>query len=278
LIERLRQVGPTEPPCLLVAEQQTQGRGRQGRSWHAEQGASLTFSLGLPGRLLGVSGLSLVVGVALAEALAALCYENENPAYQIGIDTPLVHQIGIDVKPAHKIGVKWPNDVCLMEFASGQCRKLGGVLIETIGARTANGVLTGATVIGVGLNITRLSHLPVLSSGYACMREMVTYITAPVVLHHIVRPLVLALLEVEAHGFMAFASRFAACDLLHGCWVQSNRKEAVQSLIQEGRALGVTSEGALQLGQADGTVLALHSGEVSIRPLWGQESAGTAVC
>ena len=65
-----RRAGDTQP-CLLVAEHQTLGRGRQGRSWLAHAGASLTFSLGLPLAPRDWSGLSLAVGVALADALEA---------------------------------------------------------------------------------------------------------------------------------------------------------------------------------------------------------------
>ena len=54
-------------PCLLVAEHQTHGRGRQGRLWQAAPGASLTFSLALPLSPQDWSGLSLAVGVALFE-------------------------------------------------------------------------------------------------------------------------------------------------------------------------------------------------------------------
>ena len=56
-------------PCLLVAEHQTAGRGRLGRSWKSVPGASLTFSLALPLRMADWSGLSLAVGVAIADAL-----------------------------------------------------------------------------------------------------------------------------------------------------------------------------------------------------------------
>src|ERR671929_400254 len=55
-------------PCLLVAEHQTHGRGRQGRTWQAAPGASLTFSLGLPLAPVDWSGLSLAVGVKPAQA------------------------------------------------------------------------------------------------------------------------------------------------------------------------------------------------------------------
>jgi BirA family transcriptional regulator, biotin operon repressor / biotin---[acetyl-CoA-carboxylase] ligase len=82
-------------PVLLVAERQTAGRGRLGRSWHSEPGDSLTFSLGLPLEPVDWSGLSLAVGASLAESL--------HP----------------DVR------LKWPNDLWLQD------RKLAGILIET---------------------------------------------------------------------------------------------------------------------------------------------------
>ena len=61
--------GADVQPCLLVAEQQTRGRGRLGRDWVSSAGASLTFSLALPLAPADWSGLSLAVGLALAEAL-----------------------------------------------------------------------------------------------------------------------------------------------------------------------------------------------------------------
>ena len=61
--------GTSFAPCLLVAERQT-ARPRPARpAWHAMPGASLTFSLAWPVRRGDLSGLSLAVGVALADAL-----------------------------------------------------------------------------------------------------------------------------------------------------------------------------------------------------------------
>jgi BirA family biotin operon repressor/biotin-[acetyl-CoA-carboxylase] ligase len=57
------------PALLVVAEAQTQGRGRNGRAWQSLPGASLTFSLGLPLAPADWSGLSLAVGAALADAI-----------------------------------------------------------------------------------------------------------------------------------------------------------------------------------------------------------------
>src|SRR5438105_5161940 len=79
-------------PCLLVAEHQTHGRGRHGRLWQAAPGASLTFSLGLPLAPKDWAGLSLAVGVALADAL----------------DPPAEGQ-------PPRIAVKWPNDLFLLD-------------------------------------------------------------------------------------------------------------------------------------------------------------------
>ena len=56
-------------PVLLAAEEQTAGRGRLGKGWHSKAGQSLTFSLALPLAPADWSGLSLAVGVSLAESL-----------------------------------------------------------------------------------------------------------------------------------------------------------------------------------------------------------------
>ena len=100
-------------PVLLVAERQSAGRGRLGRGWASAPGDSLTFSLGLPLAPGDWSGLSLAVGVSLAESL--------DP----------------------RIRLKWPNDLWLDD------RKLAGILIETAG--TGPGLRYA--VIGVGINL-----------------------------------------------------------------------------------------------------------------------------
>ena len=100
-------------PTLLVTEAQTAGRGRLGRDWHttdAGVGGALTFSLGLPLAPADWSGLSLVVGVALAESLDA------------------------------RLRLKWPNDLWW------QGRKLAGILIET----AAGAGLAGLAGAGFG--------------------------------------------------------------------------------------------------------------------------------
>jgi BirA family biotin operon repressor/biotin-[acetyl-CoA-carboxylase] ligase len=220
-------------PCLLVAENQTGGRGRQGRVWQSARGASLTFSLALPLARDDWSGLSLAVGVALAEALDPLA-----PGA-----TP-------------RIGLKWPNDLWLMDrFEPGERsgRKLGGVLIETVAAGHRR-----LAVIGIGLNVLPLATGDT-SSGFACLQEIETGIDAPTALARVALPLARALKEFDGGGFAPFAPRFAARDLLTGQAVRTSQSDAT-----EGIAVGVTDFGALEVDTGSG-LLEVTSGEVSVR-------------
>jgi BirA family biotin operon repressor/biotin-[acetyl-CoA-carboxylase] ligase len=223
-------------PCLLVAERQFAGRGRQGRSWQsAAAGASLTFSLSVPLRLADWSGLSLAVGVALADAL-------DPPGTQ-----------------APRIGLKWPNDLWLMDAgqdapdAPPRGRKLGGILIETVAAGTQR-----LAVIGVGLNILPF-EVAQAGSGVASVQELSDEVSAPAVLAQIARPLVLALQTFEREGFAAFLGRYAARDVLRGRPVHT-------TLAAAGVGAGVSPKGALLLRTPAG-LIGIDSGEVSVRPV-----------
>lgn len=221
-------------PCLLVAEHQTGGRGRMGRVWQAAAGASLTFSLSLPMNPADWSGLSLAVGVALADALEPPGSAN-----------------------AQRIGLKWPNDLWLMDSVTTEDaplgRKIGGILIETVMAGP-----TRLAVVGVGLNVLPQTTEEV-SSGYACLQELNPGITAPLALGLVAAPLVQALREFERHGFAPFAERFAARDLLRGRAITTT-----QANLPEGVARGVTATGTL-LVQTPAGMREVSSGEVSVR-------------
>lgn len=221
-------------PCLLVAEHQRAGRGRLGRSWRSEPGASLTFSLALPLQPRDWSGLSLAVGVALAEALQAQ---------------------GRGAVP--RVALKWPNDLWLVGEQAAQGRKFGGVLIETLAAGAAR-----LAVVGIGINIAPVGA-PVaaeLAGRAGCLRELDPQATAPDTLARIALPLVQALKTFEREGFAAFAERFAALDALRGEPVVTSDARAAQ-----GMARGVDGQGGLRVETADG-LRVIHSGEVSVRP------------
>ncbi|MEP7100405.1 MAG: biotin--[acetyl-CoA-carboxylase] ligase [Burkholderiales bacterium] len=225
-------------PCLLVAEHQSAGRGRQGRVWQSAAGASLTFSLGLPLAAADWSGLSLAVGVALADALGA----------------------APDDAPGPHIGLKWPNDLWLMDGplpAAPFGRKLGGILIETV---AAGGVANSKrlVIIGIGLNVLPFDAAEA-NTGFASLRELDPAASAPTVLARIALPLVQALQLFEREGFAAFAERFAARDLLRGRSVRTTLPE-----VPEGIARGVSAQGALLVQSASG-IASVSSGEVSVR-------------
>jgi BirA family biotin operon repressor/biotin-[acetyl-CoA-carboxylase] ligase len=165
-------------PVLLVAQRQTAGRGRLGRTWHAEAGSALTFSLALPLAPADWSGLSLAVGVALAESL--------HP----------------------DIRLKWPNDLWL------HGRKLGGILIET----ASTGVEASGpryAVIGAGINLAPPSAAG-LATAPAWLGELLPQAQPGPVLLQLAPPLVEALLLFERAGFAAFRTRFDARDALRG--------------------------------------------------------------
>ncbi len=255
-------------PCLLVAEHQTQGRGRQGKVWQSGLGDSLTFSVLLPLAPADWSGLSLAVGLALADAL----------------DPPQPGQ-------PLRLGLKWPNDLLLLAPAMPPvpaapgagparpviCGKLGGILIETVqvGAQRL-------AVVGVGLNLRPPPATPDDPSaaappgwGYAGLQALHPGLDAPAALARVAAPLLQALLAFEQAGFAPLRQRFAARDVLRGRAVTTTLPE-----LPAGTADGVDDSGTLWLrvpagaaagGAADGVDLGggqrrpVRSGEVSLR-------------
>ncbi|MGW0934994.1 biotin--[acetyl-CoA-carboxylase] ligase [Streptomyces sp. NPDC002666] len=113
--------------AVLVAEEQTAGRGRLDRTWTAPARSGLFFSVYLTPAPVPVQRwgwLPLLAGVAAATGLAR----------SAGVDTAL----------------KWPND--LLVTVAGEERKTGGILAERAGA---------GVVIGIGLNVSlRTDELP----------------------------------------------------------------------------------------------------------------------
>ncbi len=180
LMRRARQ-GHTAP-MLLLAERQSAGRGRMGRTWHSHldpQGrqhapASLTFSVGLTLQRRDLSGLSLAVGLALADA---------------------IHP---------DIGLKWPNDLWW------QGHKLGGILIETASLGPQR-----YCVIGVGLNILAPPGGD-LRNPAAGLAELLPGLGAAQLLVRVLAPLVQALLRFETQGFAPLQRAYADRDVLRG--------------------------------------------------------------
>jgi BirA family biotin operon repressor/biotin-[acetyl-CoA-carboxylase] ligase len=254
LMRRMRDLArePAKPgvQAVRVAYRQTAGRGRRGRSWYAEPGRALTFSLAcvLPRPLGELAGLSLAVGVALVEALRAMS--------------------GIEPHDATRIGLKWPNDVLLDDG------KLAGILVETAWSTPC----ATAAVIGIGLNVREDEALAAEVAAAAQAGEGATSAhlraTPPVALTRVVAQatltdtLALALSaltrmieDFSAAGFAPFRPRWNACHLYAGREVVLLERGAE---LARGAALGVDQSGQLLLATADG-VKPIATGDVSLR-------------
>jgi BirA family transcriptional regulator, biotin operon repressor / biotin---[acetyl-CoA-carboxylase] ligase len=231
---RRGKAGQSEP-ILLIAEKQTAGRGRLGREWHdlgdraSDSLPALTFSLGITLSPVDWSGLSLAVGVSIAQSL--------HP----------------------NIGLKWPNDLWLSD-ANGD-RKLAGILIETCAVGDQRYV-----VIGVGINITQpakhpTGQLPALRTPAAYLQDLLPNITAQASLQQLMLPLVKDTLLFAEHGFTPYQTRFNALDVLKARKISVHGNGDI-----EGRGLGVNHKGELMVQTTQGQ-LAVNSSEVSVKPL-----------
>lgn len=207
--DALRARGAAATGCLLIAERQRAGRGQRGRTWLSPPAAGLYLSLGwrLPRPLAGLGGLSLALGVGLAETLQARGFAG--------------------------IAVKWPNDLVV-----GQA-KLAGLLVE-LGVGE-----TGGVVVGLGLNlrlppdagerlqrpVTDLSRLGALPPA----EELVAGVAAS---------LVATLQAFAQEGFAPWLPRWRAVDALAGRRLQVQRT-GLPPL--QGEGAGVDADGALLL-------------------------------
>jgi BirA family biotin operon repressor/biotin-[acetyl-CoA-carboxylase] ligase len=215
---------------LVAAEWQGQGRGRRGRAWLAGLGGGLMFSLlwrfNRPASEL--SGLSLVVGLGLAQVL---------------------RDLGL-----RRASVKWPNDI-LVDDA-----KLAGVLIELAGDMLG----PSAAVIGVGINVLGAESLRgAVEQPVTDLSEHLA--TRGLDRNLLLREVVLRLNDhlecFDVDGFAPFRQDWEA---LHAHQDQPVHVLTGQGERIAGRALGVDESGALLLATESG-LRRFHSGEVSLR-------------
>jgi BirA family biotin operon repressor/biotin-[acetyl-CoA-carboxylase] ligase len=223
-------------PICLVAAQQTAGRGRLGRRWLSESpGASLTFSLGLPLAPKDWSGLSLAVGLCIAEQL---------------------HE---------RIHIKWPNDLWL---AGG---KLAGILIETtaLGPRPAlTPYVSRFCVIGIGINLQAppASESSAFKTPPAALNSVLPRLTPDAALQLLLEPLVATITQFSQQGFAPFRQRYMARDALKGLQIQLQNPaldQAAHQVASKGLYAGVDDSGALLL-QTDAGLKTFTSHEVSV--------------
>ena len=228
-IKRLAKEGAPEG-TLALAEFQSAGRGRLGRSWEVPEGTSVMMSILLRPKFEPqyAPTLTLVMGMAVAKA---------------------VKNLGFDVS------IKWPNDVVVSH------KKICGILTE-MGVR--DGKIDYA-VIGVGINVN-IKEFPeemadkatslYLESGREFDRSQIP-------------GLVMEAFEKYYEKFAATCDLSGLKEEYESILANYNQPVRVLAKEPyEGVARGITDGGELLVEKTDGTIVAVSAGEVSVRGLY----------
>lgn len=232
----MQRIGTLPLPTLRVALTQTAGRGRNGRVWHSEPDASLTFSLAwrFSRAAHELSGLPLAVGVAIAQALC---------------------QFGVLVR------LKWPNDV----LKSG--KKLAGVLIE-MPAATNDKDGTWA-VIGIGLNLNMPDRLESRIDQPAAAAPWLAQMDRNLLMGALLDELSNAMTLFDSAGFAPFMQPW---NDLHAHAGQEITIIDLGRGLHNGVAVGIDQTGRLLLDCVAGRT-AISAGDVTLRAISGHEYA-----
>ena len=213
---------------LVLAEMQTQGRGRRGREWVSPFASNIYMSLlwTLDISIAEMAGLSLVVAISVAKAIRKSGIEN--------------------------VMLKWPNDIYVDN------KKLAGVLLELRGE--SNSPCNAVIGIGVNVNMPEESG-STIDQDWIDMEEILKVrVNRNHIVAKILNELIPRLKMFNEHGFCKFIDEWKALDLL----VEKQINIDGHMSLCEGIAHGVDRHGAL-IVEHQGNTQALYSGEVSIR-------------
>jgi BirA family biotin operon repressor/biotin-[acetyl-CoA-carboxylase] ligase len=235
---------------LVVANEQTAGRGREGHQWHSPPGISLAFSLVIRPKVTGPHVLPRLTALGALAVHDALLNKYDLPSQ-----------------------IKWPNDVLI------QGRKVAGILAEA----NWDGDRLDAVVLGIGINIGE--EAPTMAEKH----EGPLHFPATSVSIHLGRPVdPVELLQAVLAALVAWRPRVASQDFITA-W-ESNlafRGETVQiafsesagkdglpsrlenrpPALQEGRIVGLAQDGSLKLRLTNGETVNVRFGEVRLRPV-----------
>lgn len=223
-----------EPEGLLVvADEQTAGKGRSGRRWTTPPGTTIAMTILLRPRIAPdhISMVTLVMGLAIAQACRDL--------------------YGIEA------GIKWPNDI----VADG--RKLSGTLTEMSAEMTAVNYI----VIGVGIN-TNLKEFPeeIASTATSLALELGRDVNRAELI-----AAVLDRFEQDYERFLETQDMSGLIDAYNDLLVNAGRAVRVLEPGNEytGTALGINELGQLLVRRENGTIEKVYAGEVSVRGIYG---------
>lgn len=215
--------------CCL-AERQTHGKGRQGKTWASPFGSNIYFSLlwHFNADLSELSGLSLVTAIALATVF---------------------NQWGI----REDLGLKWPNDVLWKK------QKLAGVLIEVSGETQHK----SRAVIGIGINVRMPKESgKKINQNWTDMSQITGQkIDRNLLVAALLTELISNLERFQKDGFSVFMKDWQALDL---CFNQKVSLIRTNEIIP-GKGQGINEKGHFLLKDALNKIQAFSSGEISLK-------------
>ncbi|MCS6994403.1 MAG: biotin--[acetyl-CoA-carboxylase] ligase [Anaerolineales bacterium] len=214
---------------LVIADEQTRGRGRMGRSWFTPPGAALAFSLILRPEPAERDRIGLFSGLGALALVDAL-----QPA-------------GVAAQ------IKWPNDVLI------NGKKVAGILVETVWS----GMEVESVILGIGVNVSPESVPPPEGLNYpaTCVHaEGQNRLSRVALLQLLLQAVLKRRTQLSLDIFLrdweaALAFRGEPVQVWLG-----------QEQIVLGRILGLETDGSLRLGLPDGSAQVIHFGEVHLRP------------
>lgn len=224
LLDRLSELQSGD---ACVAEYQQAGRGRRGRKWFSPFGSNLYLSMywRLEQGPAAAIGLSLVIGIVIAEVLQSL--------------------------GADKVRVKWPNDLYLQD------RKLSGILVEVTG-KTGD---AAQIVSGAGINLMmRRVESDVVNQGWISLQEAGISIDRNTLAACLIKELRAGFKLFENEGLAPYLTRWEKLDN----FINRPVKLIIGDKEIFGISRGIDAQGALLLEQ-DGMVKPWIGGEISLR-------------
>ena len=215
--------------CL--AEYQSAGRGRRGRQWISPFGCNLYLSTywKLEQGPAAAIGLSLVVGIVIAETLNKLC--------------------------GNKVKVKWPNDLYMND------KKLAGILVELTGKTGDAAHIIIGIGINIGMNKSIIKKDETINQAWSALTDEVENIERNELAGNIINALKKSLLIFEKQGLKPFLSRWFELDN----FLERNVKLLIGNDIIFGVEKGINEQGALLLQKENGEIIPYIGGEISLR-------------
>lgn len=229
--------------ALVVADEQTSGRGRGDRRWYTQPGKGLAFSLVIFARQSDFHVMSRLTALGAVAVRYAL-------------------QRSYNIVPQ----IKWPNDVLI------ERQKVAGVLAEA----QWSGEQLKAAILGIGINVAAGSILPRTELNFPATsveEALKRKVDRVELLHHVLKELLYWKPRIHTDDFL---SEWESCLAFRGEWVQVTAGESygkdglpasleqMPPPIQTGKVLGLAMDGSLKLLIKSGEVVTVRVGEVRL--------------